>query len=106
MERIAVSYAPSLPVVNADDIQADYYSALGEEERMRRFSEVLDDENLRETIRMEKMFRQIQRKVYFRNQMMAGVGDCVVFYFQKCNWSERSACAALGCWHKRRWPLF
>ena len=21
-------------------------------------------------------------------------------------WSERSACAALGCWHKRRWPLF
>jgi hypothetical protein len=23
----------------------------------------------------------------------------------KC-WSERSACAALGCWHKQRWPLF
>jgi hypothetical protein len=23
-----------------------------------------------------------------------------------CYWSERSACAALGCWHKRRWPLF
>ena len=21
-------------------------------------------------------------------------------------WSERSAYAALGCWHKRRWPLF
>ena len=21
-------------------------------------------------------------------------------------WSERSACAARGCWHKRRWPLF
>ena len=21
-------------------------------------------------------------------------------------WSEQSACAALGCWHKRRWPLF
>ena len=20
-------------------------------------------------------------------------------------WSERSACAALGCWHKRRWAL-
>ena len=20
-------------------------------------------------------------------------------------WSERSVCAALGCWHKRRWPL-
>ena len=21
-------------------------------------------------------------------------------------WSERSACADLDCWHKRRWPLF
>ena len=21
-------------------------------------------------------------------------------------WSGRSACAALGCWHKPRWPLF
>ena len=21
------------------------------------------------------------------------------------NWSERSACAALGCWQKSRWPL-
>ena len=21
-------------------------------------------------------------------------------------WSEGSACAALGCWHKRKWPLF
>jgi hypothetical protein len=20
-------------------------------------------------------------------------------------WSERSACVALGCWHKQRWPL-
>ena len=20
-------------------------------------------------------------------------------------WSEQSACAARGCWHKRRWPL-
>jgi hypothetical protein len=21
-------------------------------------------------------------------------------------WSERIACAALGCWHKQSWPLF
>ena len=27
------------------------------------------------------------------------------FYQKDGNWSERSACAALGCWHKRRWPL-
>ena len=25
--------------------------------------------------------------------------------YQYKSWSERSACAALGCWHKRRWPL-
>ena len=72
-------------MVSVDDSQVDYYRLLKEEERRRRFSEVLDDEDLRETIRMEKMLRQIQRKVYFRNQMMAGVGDRVVFYFQNCN---------------------
>ena len=27
-------------------------------------------------------------------------------YLPRLCWSERSACAALGCWHKRRWPLF
>ena len=74
MERIAVSCDPSLPVISVDDSQVDYYSLLGEEERRRRLSEVLDDENLRETIRLEKMLRQIQRKVYFRNQTIVGVG--------------------------------
>ena len=29
-----------------------------------------------------------------------------VFHTDHDFWSERSACAALGCWHKRRWPLF
>ena len=29
-----------------------------------------------------------------------------VYYWKTRNWSERSACAALGCWHKQRWPLF
>ena len=28
-----------------------------------------------------------------------GTGPIILF------WSEWSACAALGCWHKRRWPL-
>ena len=78
MEVIAVACAPSLPVVSVDDSQLDYNSLMGEEERRRRFSEVLDDENLKEVIRLEKMLRQIQRKVYFRNQIMAGVRDCAV----------------------------
>ena len=78
MDRIAASCGPSFPVISVDDSQVEYCSLLGEEERRRRFSEVLDDENLRETIRLEKMLRQIQRKVYFRNQIMAGVRDCAV----------------------------
>ena len=34
------------------------------------------------------------------NQMSEVENTFLHFY-----WSERSACAALGCWHKRRWPL-
>ena len=46
----------------------DYTSLLSLEDRRRRFSEVLDDKNLRDTIRMEKMFRQLQRQGYCREQ--------------------------------------
>ena len=32
----------------------------------------------------------------YDNKLLVGLGNC----------SKQSACAALGCWHKRRWPLF
>ena len=82
MDRKAASCAPCLQV-SVDDNQVDYNSLLEEEERRRRFSEVLDDENLNESIRLEKKLRQIQRKIYFRNQIMAGVGECMVLSCKK-----------------------
>ena len=30
---------------------------------------------------------------------------CFMSGLNPTDWSERSACAALGCWQKRRWPL-
>ena len=40
-----------------------------------------------------------------RSKTMFGTGYTVRYELVKNNWSERSACAALGCWQKRRWPL-
>jgi hypothetical protein len=49
---------------------------------------------------------------YLADICLLGTGGIIMGRVQgKCktnitNWSERSECAALGCWHKRRWPLF
>ena len=54
-------------------------------------------------------------QAHAKTSPLVGTGPCgtapVVTSSGACpaklmNWSERSACAALGCWHKRRWPLF
>ena len=47
-----------------DDTKVEYTSLLSMEERRRRFSEVLEDQSLVQTIRVEKMFRQMQKQVY------------------------------------------
>ena len=44
----------------------------------------------------------MKRKVW-RATILLGVYPIMIIV--KYSWSERSACAALGCWHKRRWPL-
>ena len=80
MERTPASCDPSHSLLSVDDSQVDYDSLLGLEERRRRFSEALQDEGLRETIRLGKKLRQIQRNVYFRNQMLTGVAE--VFFCQ------------------------
>ena len=46
-----------------DDTQIDYVSLMGREEAKRRFSEDVVDTELRDSIRVQKMFRQIQREV-------------------------------------------
>ena len=48
---------------STDDSTVDYLSMLGREDRRRRFSERLEDRGLRETVDMQKLFRQIQIQV-------------------------------------------
>ena len=54
----------ALCVAAIDDTKVEYTCLLTSEERRRRFSEVLVDRNMSQTIRVEKMFRRIQRQVY------------------------------------------
>ena len=65
-----------------DDTRVEYTSLLSMEERRRRFSEVLDDQSLAKTIRVEKMFRQMQRKVYCSMDITT-VGFHISFYFHE-----------------------
>ena len=47
-----------------DDSKVDYLNrSLGLEDRKRRFSEVLVDTELKETMMLQKQYRQIQRQV-------------------------------------------
>ena len=47
-----------------DDSKVDYTSMLGKEERRQRFSEELVDKDLKDIVRIQKMYRQLQRQVY------------------------------------------
>ena len=49
-----------------DDSNVDYTSLLGLEDRKRRFSEVVVDMELKDSVRLQKMYRQIQREVHCR----------------------------------------
>ena len=51
------------PSSTVDDTNIDYVSLMGREEAKKRFSEDVVDTELRESIRLQKMFRQIQREV-------------------------------------------
>ena len=47
-----------------DDSNVDYVSILGLEERKRRFSEDVVDMELMDSVRLQKMYRQLQRHVH------------------------------------------
>ena len=49
---------------STDDSTVDYLSMLGREDRRRRFSERLEDKGLKETVDLQKLFRQIQIQVF------------------------------------------
>ena len=46
-----------------DDARIDYTSLLDSEQRRARFSEELLDTELRESVRLQKMYRELQRQV-------------------------------------------
>ena len=47
-----------------DDTKVSYNSLLGLEDRKRRFSEVVDRE-VRESLMIQKQYRQMQRQIHF-----------------------------------------
>ena len=49
-----------------DDTKVDYTSLMGLEDRRRRFSEDVVDVVTKENVNMQKLYRQIQRQVYCR----------------------------------------
>ena len=66
--RSVVTYRPSFTVVSAllseDDAKVDYTSLLDLEDRRKRFSEDVVDKNLKDSIRIKKMYRDLQRQVH------------------------------------------
>ena len=50
--------------ITMDDTKIDYTSMLGLEDRRRRFSEDVVDFETKDSIRLQKLYRQIQRQVY------------------------------------------
>ena len=47
-----------------DDIRVDYMSMLDTEEKRQRFSEEVQDMDLKDSLRLQKKFRQLQRQAY------------------------------------------
>ena len=59
-----------------DDSKVDYNSMLGEEERRQRFSEDVVDKDLQDSVRVQKMYRQLQRQVYCGLKNKASSRSC------------------------------
>ena len=55
--------------LSVDDSKVDYTSMLGLEDKRKRFSEEVVDMDLKDSVRLQKMYRQIQRQVHCRNQI-------------------------------------
>ena len=66
--RSVVTYLPIWPPetvsLSEDDSKVDYTSSMGREERRQRFSEKVEDMDLKDSVKMQKMYRQLQRQVY------------------------------------------
>ena len=51
-------------ISSIDDSRVDYTSLLGLEDRRKRFSEEVVDLDLKDSVRLQKLYRQIQRQVH------------------------------------------
>ena len=70
----------------ADDARVDYDSLLDSEQRRSRFSEQLLDMELRESVRLGKMYRQLQRQINCRfseNRETAIKSNASVFFLRR-----------------------
>ena len=61
--KTVVTYVPTFTTdssfLSADDSKVDYTSMLGLEDRRKRFSEEVVDMDLKDSVRLQKMYRQI-----------------------------------------------
>ena len=73
--RTVVTYLPTFTAsslsLSVDDSKVDYTSMLDLEDRRKRFSEEVVDKDLKDSVRLQKMYRQIQRQVHCRDQNKA-----------------------------------
>ena len=76
------------PSRTVDDAQIDYLSLMGREEAKKRFSEDVVDTELRDSIRLQKMFRQIQRQA--RGMQNDKVEDDTKLFFLTIHIRRRS----------------
>ena len=58
----------SISSLSIDDSRVDYTSVLGLEDRRKRFSEEVEDLDLKDSVRLQKLYRQIQRQVHCREE--------------------------------------
>ena len=56
-----------------DDSKVDYTSLLDLEDRRKRFSEEVVDMDLKDSVQLQKMYRQIQRQVHCRDQIKESI---------------------------------
>ena len=54
--------------MSIDDSTVDYMSILGMEDRRKRFSEEVEDGDLKQSVLLQKVYRQIQRQVHCSEQ--------------------------------------
>ena len=59
----AVSVVQKERSYSLDDSTVDYMSMMDQEDRKRRFSEDVVERELKDTVRLQKMYRQLQRHV-------------------------------------------